>query len=108
MSKRGTFEAFKKEAIILCENESYLVSRNRKKKHPTDGPTSEITQKRYRKNIRIIFIEITYNIVQSLENKIIAYIKISAKVNCFKNLENQTDSTIKMQIMTSKKLTPKI
>ena len=44
MSKRGTFEAFKKEVIILCENESYLVSRNRKKKHPTDGPTSEITQ----------------------------------------------------------------
>ena len=108
MSKRGTFEAFEKEAIILCGNESYFVSRNRKKKHPTDGPTSEITKKRYRKNIRIIFIEITHNIVQSLENKIIAYIKLSAKVNFFKNLENQTDSTIKMQMMTSKKLTPKI
>ena len=108
MSKRGTFEAFEKEAIILCGNESYFVSRNRQKKHPTDGPTSEITKKRYRKNIRIIFIEITHNIVQSLENKIIAYIKLSAKVNFFKNLENQTDSTIKMQMMTSKKLTPKI
>ena len=30
MSKRGTFETFEKEAITSCENESYLVSRNRK------------------------------------------------------------------------------
>ena len=37
MSKRGTFEKKKKEATALCWNESYLVSRNRKKKHPADG-----------------------------------------------------------------------
>ena len=41
--KKGTFEAFEKEAITLCGNERYLVSRNRKKKHPADGSTTEIT-----------------------------------------------------------------
>ena len=44
MSKRGTFEAFEIEAITFYENESYLVSRNRKKKHPTDASNTEIAQ----------------------------------------------------------------
>ena len=44
LSKRGTFDTFEKEAITLCGNESYLVSRNRKRKHPADGSTTEITQ----------------------------------------------------------------
>ena len=33
---------FEKEAITLCGNESYLVSRNREKKHPVDESTTEI------------------------------------------------------------------
>ena len=37
MSKRGKFEAFLKEVITLCRNESYTVSRKRKKRHPADG-----------------------------------------------------------------------
>ena len=44
MSKRSTFEAFKKEAITLYENEVYLLSRNKKKKHPADASNTEITQ----------------------------------------------------------------
>ena len=66
MSKRGTFEVFEKEAITLCGNESYLVSRNRKKKHPADGSTTEFTQESCCKNICKIFIEIIDNIVESL------------------------------------------
>ena len=62
MSKRGTFEAFEKEAIALFGNESYLVSRNRKKKHQADGSTTEITQESCHENIRRIFIEIIDNI----------------------------------------------
>ena len=77
MSKRGTFEASEKEVITLCENESYVVSANRKKKHLADGSTTEITQETSRENIRIIFIESIDNIVESLENNIIAYVKIS-------------------------------
>ena len=71
----------KKKAITLCGNESYLVSRYRKKKHPADGSTTEITHESCCENIHGIFIEIIYNIVQSLENKIIAYVKISTKFN---------------------------
>ena len=78
-SRRGTFEAFEKEAITLCGNEGYLVSRNRKKKHPADESTTEVTRESCHENIRRIFIEIIDNIVESLENKIIAYVKISAK-----------------------------
>ena len=87
ISKRSTFEAFEKEVIKLCGNERYLVSRNRKKKHPADGSTTEITQESCRKNIRRIFIEIIDNRVESFENKIIAYVKISTKFS-FSNLEN--------------------
>ena len=54
MSKRGTFEAFEKEAGTLCGNESYLVSTNRKKKHLAAGWTTEITQETSRENIRIL------------------------------------------------------
>ena len=61
MPKRGSFEAFEKEAITLCGNERYLVSRNRKKKHPADGSTTEITQESCRGNINRIFIEIIDN-----------------------------------------------
>ena len=95
MSKRGTFEVFEKEAITLCGNKSYLVNRNRKKKHLADGPTTEVTQESCHENIRRIFMEIIDNIVESLENKIIAYVKISTKFNFFSNLENLTDSEIK-------------
>ena len=50
----GTFEAFKKKKTFTsCENESYLVSRNRKKKHPADGSTTEIS----RENFVKIFVE---------------------------------------------------
>ena len=42
----------------------YLVSRNRKKKHPAEESCRE--------NIRRIFVEIIDNLVESLENKIIA------------------------------------
>ena len=94
ISKRSTFEAFEKEVIKLCGNERYLVSRNRKKKHPADGSTTEFTQESCRKNIRRIFIEIIDNRVESFENKIIAYVKISTKF-FFSNLENLTDSEIK-------------
>ena len=79
MSKKGLFEVFEKEVITLCGNERYLVSINRNKKHPADGSTTEITQENCRENIRGIFMEIIYNIVESLENKIIAYIKIFLK-----------------------------
>ena len=41
---------FEKEAITLCGNESYLVSRNRKRKHPADGSTTEITRESCCKN----------------------------------------------------------
>ena len=37
---------------------SYLVSRNRKKKHPADGSTTEVTQESCHENICRIFIEI--------------------------------------------------
>ena len=97
-SKRGTFEGFEKGAITLCGSESYLVTetkRNRKEKHPADGSTIEITQENCRENIRRIFIEIIDNIVESLENKIIVYVKICTKFNFFSNLENLTDSEIK-------------
>ena len=36
MSKRGTFEMFKTEAIAVSGNESCLVSRNRNKKNSAD------------------------------------------------------------------------
>ena len=36
-----------------------------------------------------------HNIVESLENKIIAYVKISTEFNFFSNLENLIDSGIK-------------
>ena len=52
MSNRDTFEAFEKENIAFYGNENYLVSRNRKKKHPADRSTIEITQESCRKNIR--------------------------------------------------------
>ena len=42
-SRRGIFEAFEKEAITLGGNEGY-INRNRKKKHPADGSTTEVTQ----------------------------------------------------------------
>ena len=79
MSKRGTFEAFEKEGITLCRNKSYLVGRNRKKKHPADESTAEITQESCRENIRRIFTEIIDDIVKCLKHKIIAYVKISTK-----------------------------
>ena len=63
-SQKITSEAFEKEAITLCGNESYLIGRNRKKKHPAEESCRE--------NIRRIFIEIIDNIVESLENKIVA------------------------------------
>ena len=95
MSKRGIFEASEKEAITLYGNESYLISRNRNKKHPADGSTTEVTQESCRENIRRIFIKIIDNIVETLESKIIAYVKISTKFVFFSNLENLTDSEIK-------------
>ena len=61
-SKSGTFEAFEKEAMILWGSESYLVSRNRRKKHPAVGSTTEITQESCRQNIRRKFIQIIDNI----------------------------------------------
>ena len=70
-----------KKAITLCGNYSYLVSRNRNKKHPADGSTTEITLEGCCENICKIFIETIDNIVQSLGKKIIAYVKISAKFN---------------------------
>ena len=79
MSKRGTFEASEKEAITLYGNGSYLISRNRKKKHPADGSTTDVTQESCRENIRKIFIKIIDNIVETLESKIIAYLKNSTK-----------------------------
>ena len=85
MPKRGTLEASKKKAITLCGNERYLVSRNRKKKHPADGSTTEITQESCRENIRRIFIEIIDNIVESLEKKIIAPVKVSTKFKLLKD-----------------------
>ena len=78
-SRRGTFEAFEKEAVTLCRNEGYLVSRNRKKKHPANGSTTEVAQESCHQNIRRIFIEIIDNIVESLEIKIIASVKIFTK-----------------------------
>ena len=49
--------------------------------HPADGSTTEITQENCCENIRRIFMEIIDNIVQSLKNKIITYVKISTKFN---------------------------
>ena len=91
MSKRGTIEAFEKEAITLCGNERHLVSRNKKKKHPADESTTKITQESCCENIRRTFIEIMNNIILSLENKIIAYVRISTKkifFFFFSNLKN--------------------
>ena len=89
MSKRGTFEAFEKEAIILCGNERHLVSRNKKKKHPADGSTTKITQESCCENIRRTFIEIINNIILPLESKINAYVRISTKkFYFFSNLKN--------------------
>ena len=82
--KRHTW-SFQKKAITLCVNEIYLVSRNRKKKHPADGSTTEITQESCRENIRRIFIEIIDNIVESLEKKIIAPVKVSTKFKLLKD-----------------------
>ena len=82
--KRHTW-SFQKKAITLCGNERYLVSRNRKKKHPADGSTTEITQESCRENIRRIFIEIIDNIVESLEKKIIAPVKVSTKFKLLKD-----------------------
>ena len=48
---------------------SYLVSRNRKKKHPADGSTTEVTQESCHENICRIFIEIRIYI-ESIENKV--------------------------------------
>ena len=93
-SKSGVFEVFEKEAIILCGSESYLVGRNRKKKHPAGGSTTEITQESCRQNIRRTFIQIIDNIVEFLENKFISYVKISTKFNFFSNLGNLTNSEI--------------
>ena len=73
----------------------HYVERNRKKKHLADGSTTEVTQESRRENICRIFREIIDNIVESLENKIITYVKISSKFNFFSNLENLTDSEIK-------------
>ena len=56
MSKRDTFGEFEKEAVTLCRNESYLVSVIRKKKHPPDGSTTEITQESFCENVFRIFI----------------------------------------------------
>ena len=53
----------------VSRNESYLVIRNRKKKHPADGSTTEITQENCCENIRRIFMEIINNIVQSLKKQ---------------------------------------
>ena len=85
----------KKKAITLHGKENYLVSRNRKKKHAADGSTTEITQESCRENILRILIEIIDNIVESFENKINAYVKISTMFNFFSNLVNVTDSEIK-------------
>ena len=79
-----------KRAIILYEKKIYLISRNRKKKHLADGSITEIAQYSRRENICRIFIEIIDNVVQSFENKIIAYVKISAKHIFFLNFENLT------------------
>ena len=56
-----------KKKLSLCGNETYLVSKNRNKKHPADQSTTEITKKSCRENIRRIFIEIIDNIVEFLE-----------------------------------------
>ena len=71
-----------KRAIILYEKKIYLISRNRKKKHLADASITEIAQYSRR--------EIIDNVVQSFENKIIAYVKISAKHIFFLNFENLT------------------
>ena len=95
MLKRSTFERLVKEVITICGNESYLVSRNRKKKYPADGSANKITQESCRENIRRILIEVVDNIAEPFGNKITAHVNISTKFNYFFNLEYLTDSEIK-------------
>ena len=94
MLKRSTFERLVKEVITICGNESYLVSRNRKKKYPADGSANKITQESCRENIRRILIEVVDNIAEPFGNKITAHVNISTKFNYFFNLEYLTDSEI--------------
>ena len=54
-----------------------------KKKHSADGSTNGINQESCRENIRGILTEIIDNIGASLENKIIAYVKICTTFNFF-------------------------